>query len=248
MEFIVLGRVEMIHQGRSISLSKSKVGQMLSLLLARVNETVSTDVLIDELWTGDVPQSVQTTLQTYVYHARKLITQELGHPHAHRVLVTRPPGYAIETAERDVDANVFELLVKEGTARLKEGDAEATAARLSEALALRRGPAFSGMRIGPMLEVHATYLNELRLTAVELRIEAFRQLGYHRELVPELRSLVAENPLNERFHGLLIQALHECGRRAEALQAYQRLWQVLDRELGVRPTLEIQKLHGSVLA
>jgi SARP family transcriptional regulator, regulator of embCAB operon len=247
VEFKVLGHVELVHQTTSLPLKRSKVGQMLSLLIARINETVSVDTLIDELWGTRIPRSAHTTLQTYVYHARKMFADRLACPDDQPVLLTRPRGYAIVAAEDAIDAAVFKSLVDEGTQHLDNADPESAAASLSQALKLCRGPAFSGMPIGPILQGHVTYLDEFRLTAVGLWMDAHSQLGHHRELIPELRSIVTQNPLNESFHALLIGALYKCGRRAEALQAYQRLWHILDSELGVQPGLEIQRLHSTVL-
>ncbi|WP_228771696.1 AfsR/SARP family transcriptional regulator [Actinokineospora iranica] len=229
-------------------MKKSKTGQVLALLLARNNETVGVDTLIEELWGDRVPRSALTTLQTYVYHARKMFARSLHVPCAESLLVTRPPGYLISVPDDAVDANVFECLVKQGIAGLSAGNAELAADRLTEALTLWQGPPFAGMPVGDVLDAHVTYLHELRLSAITHHVEANKRLGRYQVLVPELRSLVAANPLNEGFHSQLIEVLHKCGRRAEALQAYQRLWRVLDAELGVAPAPEVQRLHHEVLA
>jgi SARP family transcriptional regulator, regulator of embCAB operon len=247
LDFKVLGQVELSNGSKSLTLRRSKASQVLSLLVARTNEIVSVDTLIDELWGEQIPRSALTTLQTYVYHLRKMLTHDLRVPEAERVLVTRPPGYSIAVDESTVDVNAFGRLIKEGTQHLVDGDDEFAAGRLVEALNLWRGPAFAGMRTGRVLEAHCTYLNEMRLAAIGLRIEAHQRLGRYWELIPELRSLVAKNPLNEGFHAQLIGALCKCGRRAEALQAYQCLWHVLDSELGVEPAPDIQRLHHEVL-
>jgi DNA-binding SARP family transcriptional activator len=247
VQFKVFGQVEISNGRESLVLGRSKVGQMLSLLLARSNETVGVDVLIDELWGERVPRSALTTLQTYVYHARKMFSNSLMFPQAERVLITRPPGYMISVDESALDASLFERRVEEGTGFLTSGDAEAAVTCLTEALRLSRGPVFAGMTIGTVLHGHVTYLHELRLTALGLRVEAHQRLGRHRQVIPELRSMVSENPLNEGFHAQLIGALHQCGRRAEALQAYQRLWQILKSELGVAPSTEVQRLYQEVV-
>lgn len=247
VHFRILGQVELVTDHTSMVLSRSKAGQVLSLLVARGNETVSVETLISELWGQQVPRSALTTLQTYVYHMRKMLANRLGCQDAERVLITRSPGYLIAVDEDAVDAMVFERLVKEGSRQLAEGDGECASARLAEALRLWRGDAFAGMPIGSALEAHVTYLNELRLAAIGMRIEAQQRLGRYRELIPELRALVLENPLNEGFHAYLIDALRRCGRRAEALQAYRRLWTILDAELGVEPEPDVQRLHHDVL-
>jgi len=247
VEFKVLGHVTVVYKENLLTLSKSKVGQTLSLLIARLNETVSVETLIDELWEMNAPRSVQTTLQTYVYHARRMLLR-LGCDEAKERLVTRPSGYVLVADEDTLDADVFRHLAQKGTRHLDRGETDLGAERLSEALGLWRGPAFAGIPVGPILDAHVTYLNELRLNATSRWIEAHKRLGHHRELIPELRSLVSENPLNESFHALLIGTLHECGRRAEALQAYHRLCRILDTELGVRPGPEVQRMYDAVSA
>lgn len=248
LQFKVLGRIEIsTERDVSIMLKKSKTGQVLALLLARNNETVGVDTLIEELWENRVPRSALTTLQTYVYHARKMFARSLHVPCAEQLLITRPPGYLISVPDDALDATVFESYVKQGIACLAAGNTELAADRLTEALALWQGPPFAGMPIGNVLNAHVTYLHELRLSAITHHIEANKRLGRYPVLIPELRSLVAANPLNEGFHSQLIEVLHKCGRRAEALQAYQHLWRVLDAELGVQPAPEVQRLHHEVL-
>ncbi|MFZ3572561.1 AfsR/SARP family transcriptional regulator [Streptomyces sp. BH097] len=247
VQFKVFGRVEALRGEDSCVVGRSKVGQMVSLLLARNNEIVSVDTLIAELWGERVPRSALTTLQTYVYHARKLFETHLSVASPEKLLVTHSSGYLIAVADGALDAARFERLVKEGVGRFNAGDVESASVQISEALHISRGSAFSGVPLGRVLEAHVTYLQELRFSAIGVRIEANRRLGRHRELIPELRALVSEYPLNESFHAELIGALHHCGRRAEALQAYRKLWNLLDDELGVQPSAQLQDVYQKIL-
>jgi DNA-binding SARP family transcriptional activator len=247
MRFKLLGPLEIVMDDEStVILSASKLGQVLGLLLIRSNEIVSVDSLLQELWGDEPPRSALTTLQTYVYHARRMFARE-GFAATRTLLVTRPRGYLIEVEPDEVDAKVFERLVKQGRALLDESRTEEASDRLRTALDMWRGPALASISVGEVLQAHVAHLGELRIRAVELRIQAEKQLGRHRELIPELRSLVVAYPLNEWFHGQLINALYRSGRRAEALQAYQNLRRILKEELGVEPTAEIQRLQQEVL-
>ncbi|GAU65809.1 putative AfsR family transcriptional regulator [Streptomyces sp. NBRC 110611] len=221
------------------------MSQLLGLLLVQNGETVGVDTLIEELWGENVPRSSLTTLQTYIYHARKIFA---ALPDGQAVLVTRPAGYVIQVPGEAIDAVVFERLVQQARRLLDDGRPEAALKRLDEALRLWRGPVLVGMMLGSVLNAHITYINELRFAATELRIEASQRLGRHQEIIPQLRLLVAENPLNERLHAQLITSLHKCGRRAEALQAYRSLWRTLDMELGVEPAPELQLLQHEMLS
>jgi SARP family transcriptional regulator, regulator of embCAB operon len=245
VKFNLLGQFEIVTtDGRSFSLSRSKVSQLLGLLLVRNGETVGVDTLIEELWGEKVPRSALTTLQTYIYHARKMFASMPG---GQDILTTRPSGYAIQATDDAIDVTVFERHVRQARKLLDVGQPESAIDRLGEAFELWRGPALAGMMIGTVLDAHLTYINELRFGATELHIEASQRLGRYQELIPRLRLLVAENPLNESLHAQLIKALHKCGRRAEALQSYRNLWRILDLELGVEPAPELQLLQHALL-
>lgn len=219
---------------------------MLGLLLVR-DEITSVDLLIQELWGDEPPRSALTTLQTYIYHARRMFDQEGFAVEGRNLLVTCPPGYQLLVDPSEVDVKVFERLVHQGRDLLDQGKPETATVRLKEALDLWHGPALANITAGDVLKGYVTHLDEMRIRALELRIEAEKKLGRTRELIPELRALVTAYPLNEWFHGQLIDALFLSGRRAEALRAYQDLRKILDEQLGIEPTPELQLLQLQVL-
>jgi DNA-binding SARP family transcriptional activator len=243
MEFNVLGPVEARHCGVLCTPTATKVRWTLAFLVLQANRVVDRDALVDELWGDDPPRSAVTTVQTYIYHLRR--TFAAVRP-ASRIL-TRPPGYVLESPSGTVDSHEFERLVEQGRQRLKQGDPAPAARILRDALDLWRGPALADIPIGRVLRAHVTHLEELRIKALGLRITADRLLGRADELLPELRSLIITHPLNERFHGELMRALTSSGRRGEAVQAYHALRQVLDEELGLEPSLPLQRLHEDLL-
>jgi DNA-binding SARP family transcriptional activator len=232
---------------KSLPINSSKTGQVIALLLARRHEIVSTQTLIEELWGESPPRSAMTTLQTYVYHARKLFSRESVTTAGRDLLITRSPGYLIQLEKHEVDAWVFEETLERGRVHLRSGRPEPAADLFREALQLWRGPAFASIQPGSVLQAHATYLAELRIRATHLRLQAEQAMGQYEDIIPELRSLVISHPLNESFHAQLIDALHRSGRRAEALHAYQDLRRVLDRELGISPSPEVQLLQVALL-
>ena len=251
MRFRILGPMEIITDDqRSIPLKTSKMAQILALLLVRRHEIVSANMLVEELWGERPPRSAMTTLQTYVYHARQMFAREgvaSRNSHKEGLLITRSPGYSIQIENDEVDIWIFEGMVRRATACLEAGDPATALSELAQALGLWRGPAFSNISTGPVLDAHATHLAELRLQTINMRIEALRQLGRYQAIVPELRSLVVSHPLNEFLYCQLIEALYRSGRRAEALQTYAQLRTILDLELGVEPAPEAQRLHLEVL-
>jgi len=246
LKFHLLGQFTIeTAEGKLSFLPKSKITQILGVLLVQNGETIRVDTLIEELWGEDVPRSALTTLQTYVYHARRMFAKM---PEGKGLLLTRPSGYAVDVADDAIDIKVFERLVGQARRQLHAGQPEAAIESVDRAVALWRGPVLAGMPLGRVLDAHVTYLDEFRFSATELWVAASRRLGRDREVVPRLRLLVAENPLNESLHAQLIRSLHRCGRRAEALEAYRNLWRILDRELGVEPAPELQLLQHELLA
>ncbi|WP_084961150.1 AfsR/SARP family transcriptional regulator [Thermoactinospora rubra] len=246
--FKVLGPLEIAHDGRSCTPTPHKLRQVLALLVLRANQIVPTDLLVQELWGDDPPKSAQTTLHTYVYQLRKLMERDGLCRRGEEPIQTRPPGYLLRAGQADVDAFVFERLARRGRRLLEDGDAARAAAVLREALDLWSGPALADVIPGPVLQGHAVALEEERVRALELRIQADLALGRHRDLIAELRLLVAVYPFNEWFHGQLITALGRSHRRGEALEVYHALRRRLDEELGLAPSPELQELYRELLS
>src|SRR5512132_1177027 len=239
MEYRVLGPLEVRDGERSLPLAGAKQRALLALLLVNAGRVVSRDRLIDELWGEQPPETAVTSLQGYVSRLRKLLPAE--------TLLTRPPGYLLEIEPDDLDLRRFELLLAEGREALAQHDAEPAAQLLHEALALWRGPALAEFAYEPFAQAEIGRLEDLRLAAVEERIEADLALGRHADLIGELEALVAENPHRERLRGQLILALYRSGRQAEALEAYQQARRALDDELGIEPTQERRELQQAML-
>ncbi|MEU7649394.1 AfsR/SARP family transcriptional regulator [Streptomyces huasconensis] len=248
MRFTVLGSVEVINGDRHCTPSAPKVRQVLALLLLRANHLVRVDSIIEELWCDSPPKSAMTTAQTYIYQLRKMIEREGFAQRGEDILQTQSFGYLLNFRTDAIDAWNFEKLAAEGQAELRAGRAEQAATTLAKALKLWAGPALGNIACGPVLSAYAVQLEEQRLQVLQQRIEADIQLGRERELVGELRRLVAENPLNEWFHGRLIRVLQAIGRRHEALQTYQQLRTTLSEEIGLSPSIEVQRIHQGLLS
>lgn len=248
----VLGPLELRTDHGADTPRGPKVRQILALLAMRAGHTVALDSFVAELWDGEPPRSGLTTLRTHLYHLRSALAAGDGSGRsegiARDLLVTRPSGYLLRLPDEDVDARRFLRLAEEGRARFRAGHAGAAADTLAAALDLWRGPCLQDVVQGRLLAAHASRLEDLRLCALELRIEADLRLGRHHELVGELRDLTASHPLHEWFHARLMVALHRSGRRGEALHAFRALRGVLDEELGLEPSPELQRLHAAILA
>src|SRR5205085_708407 len=176
-----------------------------------------------------------TSLQNFVSQLRKLVGPE--------VLQTRAPGYVLRIGRDQLDLTRFSQLVAEARAA-PPGE---RAGMLRRALALWRGPPLADMTYEAFAQTEIRRLEELRVAALEDRIETDLALGAHDELVPELEALATENPLRERVRGLLMLALYRSGRQTEALQAYQRYRASLVEEQGIEPGPELQELQRMIL-
>jgi DNA-binding SARP family transcriptional activator len=247
LRFNILGPLEVICEDRVCRPSAPKVRSVLALLLARSNYLVAIDSIIEELWGAEPPRSSVTTAQTYIYHLRQRLMSSGVVVDAEDVVVTSAPGYVLRIEEDQIDAIRFQKLSDRGRQLLEAGHSEDAATCLHEALALWRGPALADVPLGRLLEGHSAHLEESHVRTLELRLLADLDRGMHRQLLPELRTLVSQYPLNEWLHARLIEALHRSGRRGEALLAYQSVRKVLDEELGLEPSAELRQLQQDVL-
>jgi predicted ATPase/DNA-binding SARP family transcriptional activator len=239
LDFRILGPFEVCEEdGRALALGGRKRRAVLALLVLNRNEFVPSDRLLEEIWGGS-PESTPS-LQVYVSQLRKLI----GGAH---VLQTRPGGYSLAVADDQLDAARFERLFREAKQALADGRPEPAADQLRQALALWRGSPLADFVYESFAQAEIARLAELRLVALELRIEAELALGHHADLVSELETLVAEEPLRERVHGYLMLALYRSGRQADALAAYHNARRTLLDQLGLEPSLELKELEAAIL-
>ena len=177
MDFRLLGPLEVVERDRPLALGGAKQRALLAILLLHANDVVSTERLIDLLWGESPPSTVAKSVQTYVSRLRK----ELGTDR----LLTRTPGYVLRVDPSELDLARFERLV----AQARGTDPESAAQVLSEALALWRGPALADLAYEPFAQAEIVRLEELRLAAVEQRIDAELAAGRHAEVVGELEGL-----------------------------------------------------------
>ena len=224
-EFRVLGPLEALRNGEPLALGPPKQRALLALLCLHANEVVPLERLIDGLWGEEPPATARNALQGHVSGLRRA----LGENRVER----RGTGYRLRVESDELDLERFEHLL--------------AGARPEEALALWRGHALADLRDQPFAAQEAERLEELRLTALEQRIERDLARGRHEQLVAELERLVAEEPYRERLRVQLMLALYRSGRQADALAAYQDGRGTLLEELGLEPGPELQELERKIL-
>ena len=231
LTYQLLGPLQVELDGRPVPIQGKKPRTLLALLLVHVNETVSRDTLIDELWPHSPPETAANTIQVYVSQLRRALGPDTVRREAN--------GYMLSANADAVDLHRFEQLVDEAHRPALAPDA--VVHLLDEALDLWRGEPL------PELPAEAARLSELRLQAVGRRIDAELQLARHEDVLAELEALTRTEPYREQFTAQLMVALYRSSRQAEALAAYQRLRTTLQDELGLEPTPELRELERAVL-
>jgi YVTN family beta-propeller protein len=239
IEFRMLGPLEVKDDGRLVSLGGTKQRAVLAILLLHRGEPMSVDRIVDELWGESPPDTATKTVQVYISRLRKELGQD--------AVVTRGGGYVLEVEPEQLDADRFERLAAEGSDALDRGEAAAGAELLREALGLWRGRPLDDLAYEPLAQSEIARLDELRLVAVEQRVECDLAVGRHAELVPELETLVREHPARERLRAQLMLALYRSGRQADALASYRAARKAMVDELGLEPSRELQGLEQAIL-
>jgi DNA-binding SARP family transcriptional activator/Tfp pilus assembly protein PilF len=242
VEFGLLGPLLVRVDGTPVRVSAGKQRVLLAAMLVRANQVVAVDDLARAVWDGSPPESARVTLQNYV----KRLRQALG-PTGYQRIATCPAGYLIEAAAEELDLTRFGQLRAAGRAAARAGAWAAASDQLSAALLLWRGPPLADVPSRLLTEAEVPRLTEMRLDALEARIDADLHLGRHREVIAELQPLVSAEPLRERLHELLMLALYRSGQRAAALDAYRRAWRQLVDQVGIEPGPGLRELSQRIL-
>jgi predicted ATPase/DNA-binding SARP family transcriptional activator len=235
VEFRLLGRLEAVDAGRDAAPRRRKQRALLALLLVRAGETVTIDEALDALWGVRPPPTARNAVQGHVATLRKLLGRDR--------IATRESGYSLRLEEGELDLHRFERLLTDSAGRAPREQAEL----LTEALTLFRGAPLEDFRYDDFARAEAIRIEELRLRALELKIDAELALGRHDDVVPELERLIVDEPARERFRGQLMLALYRAGRQADALEAYRSARSTLVDELGIEPGPELRRLERRIL-
>ncbi|MFG1672543.1 BTAD domain-containing putative transcriptional regulator [Streptomyces sp. Y7] len=237
MRYRILGITQAADDhGTVVPVGGPRLRALLTALALRPGHLTTPDTLIDEVWAGAPPQDAPAALQALVARLRRTLGKN--------TVTSAPGGYRLAATTDDVDLFVFERLVHEGTTALARNDPSTAAHTLTTALALWRGPALADL---PDRTAAATRPDALRREATRTRIEADLHLGRAHIAVPELRELTAAHPYDEPLHVLLIRALRDSSRPADALAAYESARRALADGLGTDPGPQLRALHAELL-
>jgi predicted ATPase/DNA-binding SARP family transcriptional activator len=239
MQFRMLGPLEAHDGAEGVPLGSPREQAVLAVLLINAGRVVPVSTIVDAVWDEDPPDAVVRTVRSYISRLRSRLGDEL--------IATKSPGYLLEVSGDHIDASRFEELLGEARTLRERGSHLLAAERLAGALELWSGPALAGLEDYEFARVEATRLEELRMEALEARIDSDLALGRQERLVAELEQLVGEHPLREGLWRGLMLALYRSGRQAEALRAYQRARDASGSELGIEPSPELRDLEDSIL-
>src|SRR6266542_1050205 len=247
LAFAILGPLHVTRSGAVVALGGRQQRAILARLLVAGAAGVSVDQLADMLWRERPPSGFVTTIQTYVFHLRKLLEPERGRGAPGEVLVTENGRYRLAVPPDTVDVALFKHATDAGQRLLAAGDAAAAATELRRGLALWRGEVLADLADFEFVAPFAARLNEQRLTAIEAAIDCELLAGHHAAVIGELDELIAQHPLREQLYERRMLALYRAGRQSEALNTFDQLRGQLRDELGVDPGEPLQRLQQQVL-
>lgn len=234
LSFGVLGPLQVVVDGRELTIPSAKQRTLLAALLLARGRVVSVAALVDAVWGPAPPATAEHLVQVYVSELRvRLRDIDLDER-----LATEAPGYRLTVHEGELDAERFEALV---------AAPEAPLAALSEALGLARGEVLADLVLAGDAGAEVRRLQELRLSVFERRFEAELNAGEGIRVIPELERLAAAHPYRERLAWLLMIALYRTGRQTDALSVYRATRQRLVEELGVEPGRPLRDLESAIL-
>ncbi len=244
LEINVLGPLEITWDGRVADVGGVKARALVARLLMDRGLVVSVDRLVDSLWGDHDAGGAQIALRSTISRVRKRL-RDAGAPAD--LIVTRAPGYLLDVPAQVTDARRFEELVTEGRLQLARRRPREAARLLAEAEGIWRGSAYSEVRDEPFARAEARRLEELRLAAVETRIDSELTVGRHQALIGELATLTGAHPMRERLWSQRMLALYRSGRQAEALRVFQDLRSILVAELGIDPGHDVTWMEHAIL-
>jgi predicted ATPase/DNA-binding SARP family transcriptional activator len=235
LQLRVLGPLEVTADGSAIDLGAPRQRALLALLALNANRVLPRERIIDDLWGEQAPRTARNALQVAVHGLRRALGSD--------TVSTQGDGYRLAVGEDELDLERFTRLL----VRAEREEPQQAAATLREALDLHRGIALADVPNAPFVAAERERIEELRLLALERRIDADLARGAAAELISELEALAVAHPFHESFRRQLMLALYRSGRQADALEAYRSTRSELVDELGVEPSRALQELEAAML-
>lgn len=246
--FGLLGPVQAWRDDTELDLGTPQQRALMALLLLSEGKPVSLDGILNVLWGDDIPRSAGSIVRTYVHRLRRIIQEIAVDGSVVRPrIISSGGGYGLEIDASLVDLFHFQRGVAEARKARIRGDLTRASGELRTALRLWRGAALAGAA-GQFFEAQRSWLEQLRMAALEELWDLEIESGNHSEAVPALTAITAEDPYREQLWALLMLALYRSGRQADALATYRHIARLLDRELGIEPGPALREMHSRILS
>jgi DNA-binding SARP family transcriptional activator/tetratricopeptide (TPR) repeat protein len=247
LRFGVLGPLRVWQGDNLVDLGPDQQRVVLAVLCLQAGRPIGRQQMIDAVWGGAPPTHAVNLVQRHVSRLRRALNLDRSTHGAASKLIWTDAGYLFTLPTDALDLGIFDREVARARGARVAGNMPEAAEALHAALGLWRGPLCDGLS-SPFLDAQRVRLAESRIGLIEERIELDLAIGEHSDMIAELRELVAEHPLRERLHGLLMLALYRAGRQADGLAAFRAARRQLHEELGVEPSAPLQRLHQQILA
>jgi DNA-binding SARP family transcriptional activator len=246
LRFEVLGPLRVVRDKTVVDLGPDQQQVVLAVLALQARRPVGRQQMVNAVWEMP-PRNALNLIQRHISGLRRVLEPERPAHAPSGLLAWTAAGYLLTLPNGALDLDVFERERGRARAARAAGQVREAAEALHSALRLWRGRVCDGLS-SPFLDAQAERLGESRVSMLEERIELDLATGVDADLVAELRDLIAEHPLRERLHGLLMVALYRAGRQADALAAFRDARRRLREELGIEPAAALQRLHQQILA
>ncbi|WP_432969456.1 AfsR/SARP family transcriptional regulator [Dactylosporangium sp. CA-233914] len=243
MRYEILGPLQVIHDSQVLQPKARKINTLLTILILRINQVVTTEQIFAELWPTKMPRRANAAIHVYISQLRRFLWGNGNRGH----IQTSAGGYMLSKGSAEVDVDLFEQDVRAGQEHIRREAYELAAEAFESALARCRGPVLSDLRESPSISTFVAWFEEAKLACTEYLIDATIALGRAPHTIPELYALTEAHPLRERFHQQLMLALYLADRRADALRVYQNARQTLVDELGLEPGNALRELQHAIL-
>lgn len=243
MRFQILGPLEVIADDGPVLIRGLRRQLLLAKLLLDVGQVVPVVRLIDALWPDDPPHSAVENIRTYVYELRSQLRARGDRPR----LETHSHAYRLHVEPDELDMLRFNALAAVGEEALRRSDFSQGAVLLDEALALWRDVPLSGLELSASMQGKVAMLEERHWSTLLKSMKARLALGEREDVIPTLRELVADRPLDESLWCMLATTLHSLGRTGEALEACAEARKTLVDQLGIDPGPELKRVQHAIL-